>query len=178
MAPPLRVTLDQAAHDELERRYQTAVRKPIPRVLVRAARSLYHAVKRHPIHHDYLSHLSCPFALGSATQRRCLGIPETRVIPASHPPTRTRMAEIDIATKHRTRRQLHERRAGNRREFLAEPVKPRETPRVGRGLLGGRVDPHRGRQLGWLRHGAYEAFGMSSVGGGENRGALFTDARG
>jgi len=147
MAPPLRVTLDQAAHDELERRYQTAVRKPIPRVLVRAARSLYHAVKRHPIHHDYLSHLSCPFALGSATQ-------------------------------HRTRRQLHERRAGNRREFLAEPVKPRETPRVGRGLLGGRVDPHRGRQLGWLRHGAYEAFGMSSVGGGENRGALLTDARG
>ena len=49
--------------------------KPIPRVLVRAARSLHHAVKRQHIHHDYLSHLSsCPFGLGSATQMRRLGL--------------------------------------------------------------------------------------------------------
>src|SRR5207247_8878985 len=34
-----------------------AALKPIPRVLVWAARSLHHAVKRHPIHPDYLSHL-------------------------------------------------------------------------------------------------------------------------
>src|SRR5205814_664377 len=55
-----------------------AALKPIPRVLVRAARSLHHAVKRHPIHHDYLSHLvSCSFGLGSATQMRRLGIPDT-----------------------------------------------------------------------------------------------------
>src|SRR6266571_3024273 len=60
--------------------------KSIPRVLVRAAWSLQHAVKRQLIHDDYLSHLiSCPFGLGSATQMRRLGIPETRVIPASHP---------------------------------------------------------------------------------------------
>jgi hypothetical protein len=46
---------------------------------------LHHAVKRQVIRHDYLSHLiSCPFGLGSATQMRRLGIPETRVIPASH----------------------------------------------------------------------------------------------
>src|SRR5207245_229899 len=43
-----------------------AALKSIPRVLVRAARSLHHAVKGHPIHHDCLSHLiSCSF--GSAT---------------------------------------------------------------------------------------------------------------
>src|ERR1700680_4559544 len=60
--------------------------KPIPRVLVRAAWSLHHAVKRQLIHHDYFSHLiSCPFDLGSAIQMPRLGILETRVVPASHP---------------------------------------------------------------------------------------------
>ena len=39
------------------RRRPAAVLKPISRVLVRAARSLHHAVKRHPIHHDDLSHV-------------------------------------------------------------------------------------------------------------------------
>src|SRR5207253_4760775 len=61
-----------------------AERKPIPRVLVRAAWSLHHAVKRHPIHHDYLSHLisssspiSSPVLLPSHLLFFSLGAPPT-----------------------------------------------------------------------------------------------------
>src|SRR5438105_8744985 len=80
-----------------------AERKPIPRVLVRAAWSLHHAVKRHPIHHDYLSHLIfCSSPISSpvlqsrrATQVRDRWIRKTSGLFRLLTLTRTSSAELD-----------------------------------------------------------------------------------
>src|SRR5437588_7659266 len=58
-----------------------AVRKPLPRVLFRAAWSLHHTVQGHPIHHDYLAHLALLSVVTAPLSCAALGS-ETRMIPS------------------------------------------------------------------------------------------------
>src|SRR5439155_4550199 len=80
-----------------------AALKPIPRVLIRATWSLHHAVKGHPVHDDYLSHLiSRSFGFGSPDAPPGDSRDQSESSPS--PATRTRSAQVDTATNHRPRR--------------------------------------------------------------------------